>query len=172
MYQPIQYSFFTAEERSLRFNVHLHHATRVHYDLRLECGQVLQSWVLPDGPSLNPSHQRPMVRVRDHQLTCLGKEGRIPAGNYGAGPLLLWDEGTYVAISDDEEVSQEHAIEKGLQEGELRLRFDGKKLCGDWLLLRKKENWYFEKIPDDYASKENILAQDQSVRTGRRIGDL
>lgn len=162
---------FPAEEHQLRYAIHLHHASEVHYDLRLEVSGHAQSWVIKPGPSLNPVEMPEIIRVADHKLTCLENEGRIPEGNYGAGPMIVWDRGTYAPIS--KEKTQELAIDQGLAKGRLHLRFDGKKLCGDWMLVRKKSGkWVFMKIADAYASTEDVLLQDQSVITGRRIADL
>jgi len=169
-FQPNQYSMFPPEEHRLRFAIHLHHATQTHYDLRLEVSGWAQSWVIRLGPSLDPNVEREIIRVNDHGLKCLETEGRIPDGNYGAGPLIMWDRGTYAPIS--EEKTQELAIEQGLEKGCLRLRFDGKKLCGDWMLTRKRRKWVFVKLLDAYASTEDVLLLDQSVLSGRRITDL
>lgn len=132
--------------RARRFVVHEHKATRLHYDFRLEIGGVLKSWAIPKGPSLNPADKRLAVRVPDHPLEYIDFEGVIPAGQYGAGPVVVWDEGTWEPL-------EAGAPEAGLKGGKLAFWLNGKKLQGafalarfaagktgkEWLLIKKKD---------------------------------
>jgi bifunctional non-homologous end joining protein LigD len=128
-----------------RFFIQRHSARRLHYDLRLEMDGVLKSWALPHGPTLDPAMKRLAVHVEDHPLDYGNFEGTIPAGNYGAGKVILWDRGTYEWTSDKPPAEQWKA-------GDLKIRFHGQKLLGefalvrtnraggkDWLLIKKKD---------------------------------
>ncbi len=128
-----------------RFFIQRHSATRLHYDLRLEMDGVLKSWALPHGPTLDPATKRLAVLVEDHPLDYGNFEGTIPAGNYGAGKVILWDRGTYEWLGEKPPAEQWKA-------GDLKIRFHGQKLLGDfalvrtnrsggkdWLLIKKKD---------------------------------
>ncbi len=134
--------------KTLRFVVHEHKATRLHYDFRLEIGGVLKSWAIPKGPSMNPVDKRLAVMVPDHVLEYIDFEGIIPEGNYGAGPVVIWDTGEFVPLETS-------APEKALKAGKLSFELKGKKLKGvfaiaqmkglpkgtgkEWLLMKKKD---------------------------------
>jgi bifunctional non-homologous end joining protein LigD len=127
-----------------RFVVHEHHASRLHYDLRLEVGEVLKSWAVPKGPSMNPADKRLAIQVEDHPLEYAAFEGIIPEGRYGAGAVVIWDEGAFTPLEDPE---------AGLANGRLSFGPRGKRLRGefslvlmkgrgsgkDWLLMKKKD---------------------------------
>lgn len=141
----------SAEKR--RFVVHEHKATRLHYDFRLEIGGVLKSWAIPKGPSLNPADKRLAVMVPDHVLEYIDFEGVIPEGNYGAGPVVVWDSGEYIPLETDDPAG---AVERGTFVFELR----GRKLKGLFTLARMKglpkstgKEWLLMKKKDDYARK-------------------
>jgi len=141
-----------AKSGPLSFVIQKHAARRLHYDLRLELDGVLKSWACPKGPSLDPSQKRLAVRVEDHPLEYAAFEGTIPAGEYGAGTVEIWDEGTWTPASDPHEA---------LDAGKLLFSLDGKKLHGMWALVHMrgrdsgdKQNWLLIKERDEYVRRE------------------
>ncbi|MEJ5377653.1 MAG: DNA polymerase ligase N-terminal domain-containing protein [bacterium] len=106
------------------FVVHEHHASRLHYDFRLEMDGVLRSWAMPKGPSMDPSQKRLAVQVEDHPLEYADFEGIIPQGQYGAGPVLIWDRGSY-------------QLEQ-MAEGKISVILEGEKLKGGFTLMKMK----------------------------------
>lgn len=112
-----------------RFVVHEHHASHLHWDFRLEHDGVLKSWAIPKGPSLNPADKRLAIQVEDHALAYASFSGIIPAGQYGAGEVLIWDRGSYEALIP---------MDAGLASGNLLLRLDGERLRGTFALVRFK----------------------------------
>ena len=148
----------------LSFVVQKHRARNLHYDLRLAMGGVLKSWAVPRGPSLDRAVRRLAVMVEDHPLEYVNFEGVIPKGNYGAGEMIIWDRGTYRTEGDP----LAH-----LQRGKLVFELDGKKLHGEFHLVKtrssKGNEWLLIKGKDQWVSKEDVLTQDRSVLTGKRI---
>ena len=108
-----------------------HDATRLHYDFRLEIGGVLVSWAVPKGPSLEPLSKHLAAKVEDHPLEYGDFEGNIPAGNYGAGSVMLWDRGTWELLGDA-------PVEEQLARGDLKFRLHGEKLKGEFALVLMK----------------------------------
>ena len=134
------------------FVVQQHGARRLHFDLRLEWGEVLLSWAVPKGPSLDPAEKRLAVRVEDHPLDYADFEGVIPEGNYGAGVVILWDRGRWIPLEDPEE---------GLARGKLLFELEGYKLRGGFTLVRTGgrrkpagRDWLLIKKPDAHAVAE------------------
>src|SRR6202012_1786665 len=115
--------------KTLAFCVQKHLASHLHYDFRLEWAGVLLSWAVPKGPSLNPKDKRLAMRVEDHPYDYRTFEGVIPSG-YGAGVVMLWDEGTWQPEPGFENV------DAAIKKGELKFRLDGIKLKGSWVLVR------------------------------------
>jgi bifunctional non-homologous end joining protein LigD len=152
------------------FVVQMHDATRLHWDFRLELDGVLKSWAVTRGPSLDPHDKRLAVRVEDHPLTYGSFEGTIPAGQYGGGTVMLWDEGTWEPIGDP------HAA---LEAGDLKFRLNGHRMKGEWVLVHmkgrdngKRQNWLLIKHRDDYAvegGEDFATAHHTSVTTGRDL---
>src|SRR6266516_1336844 len=118
-------------EKTLRFVVHEHRASRLHYDFRLEIGGVLKSWAVPKGPSLDPGVKHLAAHVEDHPIEYGGFEGNIPAGNYGAGSVMLWDRGTFELIGDA-------TGEEQIARGDLKFHLNGEKLKGDYAVVHMK----------------------------------
>ena len=114
-----------------RFVVHKHWATADHYDLRLEVDGVLKSWAVPKGPSLNPADKRFAAETEDHPLDYIDFEGLIPEGEYGGGPMIVWDQGVWAPMDD---------IGKSLKAGAFKFRLAGEKLKGGWMLARLKKD--------------------------------
>lgn len=128
-----------------RFVVHEHHASRLHFDLRLEIGGVLKSWAVPKGVSMNPSEKRLAVAVPDHSLGYIGFEGTLAEGTYGAGEVRIWDKGEFE--------TNENANEK-LGKGKLVFTFHGAKLKGEFTLVKfwnHEKNWLIIKSNDRFA---------------------
>src|SRR5690606_26900407 len=150
-----------ASGKKLVFVVQRHAATRLHYDLRLEMDGVLKSWAVPKGPSLNPDDKRLAMMVEDHPYSYRTFEGRIPDGNYGAGMVEIWDEGTYEPIEKKADKEDDLIMRNDLHKGSLKIIFHGKKLKGEFALVKIKNNDKFE-TKDDYDAEEHT-AEDSEV---------
>jgi bifunctional non-homologous end joining protein LigD len=148
------------------FCVQRHDATRLHYDFRLEVGGVLKSWAVPKGPTLDPTVKHLAAHVEDHPLEYGDFEGNIPAGNYGAGSVMLWDRGTYELLGDVSDQQQ-------LARGDFKFRLHGEKLKGDFALVQMKgrgkgNEWLLIKKRDEFAMPGwDIEANAYSVLSGR-----
>src|SRR5687767_1177198 len=122
----------------LSFVVQRHKATRLHYDFRLEMDGVLKSWAVPKGPSLNPKDKRLAMMVEDHPYDYKDFTGVIPEGNYGAGIVEIWDSGTYSDLENSDKAAAEKKLRAGLESGNLKVRLFGKKLKGEFALVKIK----------------------------------
>jgi len=140
------------------FVIQKHWASSLHYDFRLELDGVLVSWAVPKGPSLDPKVKRMAIHVEDHPVSYASFEGKIPAGQYGAGEVIVWDRGTWEPVGDARD---------GLNNGKLAFRLHGDKLAGLWELIRtakpgdKQEHWLLFKKSDEWAR----AADDYDVTT-------
>src|ERR1035437_808555 len=119
----------------LRFVVQKHRASRLHYDFRLELDGVLKSWAIPKGPSLDPGDKRLAMMVDDHPLDYRNFEGVLPEG-YGAGTVMIWNEGTFVALNQPGRAESEEAFRAGLERGQFTFILAGRKLKGEFALVR------------------------------------
>ena len=141
----------------LSFVVQRHKASHLHYDFRLEMDGVLKSWAVPKGPSMNPKDKRLAMQVEDHPYSYKDFEGVIPEG-YGAGIVEIWDKGKYTDISHSAKETAEKNLKKGLKSGDLKFSLNGKKLKGEFALVRLKpkegekgNSWLLIKHKDEYA---------------------
>src|SRR6185369_3795495 len=152
---------------ALIFVVQQHSATALHYDFRLEMEGVLKSWAVPKGPSMNPDDKRLALMVEDHPYDYKDFEGVIPEGNYGAGNVIVWDQGNYHAVKSANGQTDEKILLTGLRKGHISFILEGKKLKGEFSLVKLKgrqENaWLLIKKNDKYASENDILLKDRSV---------
>src|SRR6516162_4869952 len=156
-----------------RFVVQKHDARRLHYDFRLEIDGALKSWAVPKGPSLNPADKRLAMQTEDHPLGYAGFEGVIPEGQYGAGPVMVWDQGTF-------EPEGGLPASQQLGRGDLKFTLRGGKLRGSFVLVRlrqpQKEQgkpWLLIKHKDAVADPNwNIDDHDGSVLTGRTLKEI
>lgn len=158
-----------------QFVVQKHSARRLHYDFRLEMEGVLRSWAVPKGPSLDPAQKHLAVMVEDHPLDYGNFEGIIPAGNYGAGAVIVWDRGTYRAVSPPGDVAA------SIRDGKVDVELHGYKLHGAFTMVRTrgmpkrgasdKENWLLIKKRDAWASTEDLPAM-RSVLSGLTVEEM
>ena len=155
------------------FVIQKHQATALHYDFRLEMEGVLKSWAVPKGPSYDPTVKRLAMMTEDHPYDYAAFEGVIPAGNYGAGNVIIWDNGTYELVEPDDGV-------KGIRQGKLAFKMYGKKMFGEWTLVKihgrspKGNEWLLMKHRDEYANSKVDVTEvaPQSVISGLRVEEI
>ncbi|WP_428151344.1 DNA ligase D [Brevundimonas sp.] len=162
--------------KARRYLIQRHAATRLHYDFRIEIDGVLKSWAVTKAPSRDVSVKRLAVEVEDHPLDYGGFEGTIPAGNYGAGTVQMWDEGTWEP--------QESDLEEAFRKGQIKMVLHGERLVGKWALIRlrtdrgkpsKRSNWLLIKEKDEFAvagEGDALMEIDASVTTGRSLAEI
>ena len=174
------------DPKKLFFVIQKHKATALHYDFRLEADGVMPSWAIPKGPSLDASVKRLAMMTEDHPLDYRFFEGIIPKNNYGAGSIMIWDEGTYFPeiekdgkrISIKEKVKAEKVMKEGLKKGGIKFFLNGKKLKGSFALVKTngfggKNAWLLIKHMDKYV-KEGWDAKDYdfSEVSGRSLAEI
>ena len=157
------------------FVVQKHDATRLHYDFRIEAEGVLKSWAVPKGPSTNPNDKRLARPTEAHPMAYGNFEGVIPEGQYGAGPVIVWDTGTYRNLTAKN--GKDIPIEEGLKQGHIKIQLEGRKLKGAYTLTRTSQRpvkWLLVKLKDDHAdARRDITASDPtSVLSGSSIEDV
>lgn len=156
------------------FVIQKHAATRLHYDFRLEMEGVLKSWAVPKGPSYDPSTKRLAMMTEDHPYDYASFEGVIPEGNYGAGNVIIWDNGTWEFIGPGDDPV------KALRSGDLKFRMNGKKMFGEWALFRikgrspKGNEWLLVKHRDEFANDNIDITEvaPKSVVSNRTLEDV
>jgi DNA ligase D-like protein (predicted 3'-phosphoesterase) len=164
--------------RAPRFVIQKHDASSLHYDFRLEAGGVLKSWAVPKGPSTDPRDKRLAMPTEDHPLSYRDFEGVIPEGEYGAGPVIVWDAGTYRNLTEED--GKEIPVEEAADRGHVKVWLEGTKLRGGWSLRRteigrsRRAKWLLVKLRDEQADarRKPVSSQPESVLTGRTIEDV
>jgi bifunctional non-homologous end joining protein LigD len=154
-----------SSKSKLAFVIQRHKASRLHYDFRIEVDGVLKSWAVPKGPSLNPADKRLAMMVEDHPYDYKDFAGIIPSG-YGAGIVEIWDKGTYCDLENSDIKTAEKNIRAGLKAGNLKVRMFGKKLKGEFALVKiksKEENtWLLIKHNDEGAVEGEYNSEDDT----------
>jgi bifunctional non-homologous end joining protein LigD len=164
-----------AGEDGHRWVIQQHSARRMHYDFRLEADGVLISWAVPKGPSYDPSVKRLAVKVEDHPLDYREFEGSIPRDNYGAGAVIVWDEGTYRNLTEKD--SKPVPVTEAVEHGHVSVWLEGHKLKGGWSLTRFGSDataWGLVKRKDEYADPAKDVTKDEprSVKSGRTVEEV
>ena len=160
-----------------RFVIQEHDASTHHYDLRLEVGGVLRSWVVPKGPSTDPRAKRLAIPTEDHPVEYADFEGVIPEGAYGAGTVIVWDAGPYRSLKEDDD-GQSVPVEDQLADGHATVWLEGEKLRGGYALTRvdtgDEERWLLVKMDDEEADarRNPVGTEPASVRTGRMVEEV
>ncbi|HEY9048009.1 MAG TPA: DNA ligase D [Ohtaekwangia sp.] len=162
-----------AAASALSFVVQRHDASHLHYDFRLQVDGVLKSWAIPKGPSMNPADKRLAMMVEDHPLEYGKFEGEIPEGNYGAGSVEIWDNGTYEPENIADRDDYESEMRKGLKKGSLKFVMHGKKLKGSFALVRlksaKENSWLLIKHNDEFARDEYNIEEERGTKPKRAV---
>lgn len=163
---PEPVSAKTKQDDKLIFVVQRHKASRLHYDFRLEMNGVLKSWAIPKGPSMNPKDRRLAMMVEDHPIDYANFKGVIPEGNYGAGIVEIWDHGTYVLSPENKGSGLQ-----GIKNGALKVILKGKKLKGQFALIRFKNagdnSWLLIKDRDEFAVRTEYDSEELTPKSSR-----
>jgi DNA ligase D-like protein (predicted 3'-phosphoesterase) len=165
-----------ARRRHPRFTIQKHAATSLHYDFRLEVDGVLASWAVPKGPSTDPADKRLAMRTEDHPLDYIEFEGVIPKGEYGAGPVIVWDRGVFENISETKQ-GKKMELSDAIEKGDVKVFLLGEKIRGAYALVRTRtddrgrEQWLLIKKRGEGADRRRrpTSSQPKSVLSGRTI---
>lgn len=182
-----QQSIVKWDEKKLVFVVHKHDATSLHYDFRLQIGSVMPSWAIPKGPTLDPTMKRLAMETTDHSMEYRHFEGILPEGSYGAGPVMIWDEGTYIPEVEVEKGKREkvehfeeaqRVMKEGRKKGEIKFFLNGKKLKGSFALVKTKNfgpknAWLLIKHNDEFVKKGfDANERTKSAVSGKTIEEI
>ncbi len=177
----------TNKTHGLHFVIHRHVTVRPHYDMRLEIDGTMPSWAVPKGPTLDPTVKRLAMETTDHDLSYRDFEGVIAPGEYGAGPVLIWDEGYYIPEREiakgvrelvEDEKEGEALMVEGRKKGELKFSLYGKKLKGSFALVKTrgfgpKNSWLLIKHKDEFCEAGyDAHAYTTSARSGKTVEDI
>ena len=157
-----------------RFVIQQHDATRMHYDVRLEVDGVLVSWAVPRGPSMDPAEKRLAVMTEDHPMDYAGFEGYIPRGQYGGGPVIVWDAGLYHNLTSGRR-DQIRPMREAIDRGHVKVWLMGEKLQGAWALTHTDgKQWLMVKVKDAAAdpSLDPVRDDPWSILSGRTVADV
>lgn len=160
------------------FVIQKHDASSLHYDFRLEVDGVLKSWAIPKGPSTDPKEKRLAIPTEDHPMDYKNFEGVIPKGEYGAGTVLIWDRGTFRNLQTKKGSDEKKSMMACLREGHLTFFLNGKKIKGEYALIRTKgkgkKQWLLVKAKDDHADarRNPVHTENKSVKTGRTLKQI
>lgn len=161
------------------FVIQKHDARNLHYDFRLEIDGTLKSWVVPKGPSTDPSQKRLAIPTEDHPLDYADFEGVIPEGQYGAGTVMVWDRGSYENIKTQDNHGDTLTMSDCYEKGQIEITLNGEKIRGNYALIRtdsdrKDGNWLLIKMDDEEADarRNPVSTENKSVKTGRTIEEI
>jgi len=156
------------------FVIQKHDASHLHYDLRLEINGVLKSWAVPKGPSTDPHEKRLAIETEDHPMEYATFEGVIPEGHYGAGPVIVWDNGTFDNIKEKD--GKIVPLNQCYKNGQIEVDLHGKKLQGGYALIHTasnddKKKWLLIKMKDEFADarRSPVESEPESVISGKTI---
>lgn len=163
--------------REPRFVIQKHDASTLHYDFRLEIAGVMKSWAVPKGLSTDPDEKRLGVRTEDHPMEYNDFEGTIPEGEYGAGTVMIWDEGTFRNLRSDKD-EDGASLEVSFDKGKLEVWLEGEKLKGGYVLIKTGDShdnkWLIKKIDDDEADarRNPVSTAPKSARSGKSLKQI